>query len=160
MSKVNDVDGSFQNGIVDGGAFLERLDLGERPLVGQDRVDFILGLFLALEIVVSAGNIGVPPGAVGGDLKGPDRGRVFVKEALGLDGRLRARRCGHGHGRESCQENKETEKSHGCAPHAAYPIRAGIGHSSRVMISTPFFVTASVCSTWTLGMPSLVTTVH
>src|SRR5205807_1977115 len=70
VGEIQDVDGSNQYGIVDLPAvLLDLFQLLEGAGVGEDLVDAVLRLFLLLEVLVFAGDVGVPPGEVAGHLE-------------------------------------------------------------------------------------------
>ena len=87
---------------------LELFDLGEGCAVGEGLVDLVLGLFLAGEVLVLAGGVGVPPGEVGRDLERPQFLRVGVEELAGLLGHLRA-----GGGRRRVPEEEDRQCTRG-----------------------------------------------
>ena len=83
VQQVEHVDGAGEGLVVDLVLrLLERLQFGEGGLVGQRRVDGVLGLFLPLEVLVLAGGVGVPPRLVGGHVERPELRLVGGDELL------------------------------------------------------------------------------
>ena len=100
-------------------ASLSALTSANGVLVGEERVDLVLGLFLALEVLVLAGDVGVPPGAVGGDLERPHLGGVGLDELPGFVGRGRIG-CGDG----GCHDDSHDDEG-GASRHDVLSLNHG-----------------------------------
>ena len=82
IEQVKHVDLPGQRGLGELGR-LDRLEPVEAGMVGQRGIEAVLRVFLGLEILIAAGNIGVPPGECGRALQGTNRPLVLLDKRPG-----------------------------------------------------------------------------
>ena len=102
---------------------LQRLESGERLVVGEGGVKPVLGVLLGLEIGVLAGDVGVPPGEVRGAFERADTRLVLLHERAGAGDGRKVIRLGDGRG--ATHEKDREDK--GSVGHGSLFLRVVIG---------------------------------
>ena len=72
--QVEDVDLAGEDRLIDLAALFDFLQLAEFPRIGEGLVNAILRFDFLFEVLVLAGNVGVPPGQAGGAFEGTNLG--------------------------------------------------------------------------------------